>query len=83
MIKATSWRILCTYVAGEFKFSYSGLGPTASRIVAVLLNTAMYFFGVQNISIRGPSFSIYDIPALVIGMILFVFFINTAWHETR
>jgi archaetidylinositol phosphate synthase len=38
---------LRTYVAGEFKISYGGLGPTESRVVAVLLNTGMYFFGIQ------------------------------------
>src|SRR5512132_92468 len=38
-----------TYVVGEFKISYGKLGPTESRVIAVLLNIAMYFFGMENI----------------------------------
>ena len=41
-----------TYVAGEFKISYGRLGPTESRALAVLLNTAMYFFRPAKYPVR-------------------------------
>jgi archaetidylinositol phosphate synthase len=72
-----------TYVSGEFKISYGRLGPTESRALAVLLNTAMYFFGLQNIVFGQEIFSIYDIPVAAIGLLLLGFFINTAARETR
>lgn len=74
---------LRTYVAAEFKISYGRLGPTESRVVAVILNIIMYFWGVQNIYFDGMTLSAYDIPVLALALLLFSFFINTAWQETR
>ena len=74
---------LRTYVAGEFKISYGGLGPTESRVVAVFLNTAMYFFGVQRLTFFQVAINIYDVAVAGIGLLLFWFFITTALHETR
>lgn len=72
-----------TYVSGEFKISYGGLGPTETRAVAVLLNTVMYFLGVREIVFRQWSFSIYDIAVAAIALLLLTFFINTAIKEAR
>lgn len=72
-----------TYVAGEFKISYGGLGPTESRVVAVLLNTAMYFFGPQNFMFGQVTFSVYDIVVAAIALLLVGFFVNTAMREAR
>ena len=72
-----------TYVAGEFKISYGKLGPTESRAVAVLLNTAMYFFGTQNISLFHTKISIYDLFVAGIALLLTWFFVNTAMREAR
>ena len=74
---------LRTSVSGEFKISYGRLGPTESRVVAVLLNTLMFFWGTQTISLQGITFSVYDLPVLAVAVVLFAFFFNTAWHETR
>jgi phosphatidylglycerophosphate synthase len=74
---------LRTYVAGEFKISYSGLGPTESRVVVVLLNTAMYFYGMLNLRLFGITVSIYDITFAALALLLFGFFINTAAREAR
>src|SRR5687768_16684206 len=49
-----------TYVVREFKISYGKLGPTESRAIAVLLNTAMYFFGMQSISLFQMEISVYE-----------------------
>jgi len=70
-----------TYVAGEFKISYGGLGPTESRVVAVLLNIAMYLFGTQNIPFAQQTFSIYDMFVAALALLLLGFFINTATRE--
>ena len=72
-----------TYVAGEFKISYGGLGPTESRALAVLLNTSMYFLGMQIIVFGRQTFSIYDIFVAAIALLLLGFFINTATREAR
>lgn len=72
-----------TYVAGEFKISYGKLGPTESRAIAVLLNIAMYFFGMQTITLLQIDISIYDILVTAIALLLTSFFINAAIQEGR
>ena len=74
---------LRTYVTDEFKISYGGWGPTESRVVAVLLNTVMYFMGMQTIEWYGIRFSFYDIPVAAIALVLLSFFFNTAILEAR
>ncbi len=74
---------LRTYVVGEFKISYGGLGPTESRVVAVLLNAGMYFFGMQSITLYQLTFSPYDVLVAALAVLLFSFFFNTAIQETR
>ena len=70
-----------TYVVGEFKISYGKLGPTESRAIAVLLNTAMYFFGMQSISLFRMEISVYDLVVAAIALLLTGFFVNTALRE--
>lgn len=72
-----------TYVVGEFKISYGRLGPTEGRALAVLLNTSMYFFGLQNIVFGHRTFSIYDIFVAAIALLLLGFFMNTTIREAR
>ena len=74
---------LRTYVVGEFKISYGGLGPTESRVIAVLLNTGMYFFGIQYLTLYQITFSPYDVLVAALAVLLFSFFFNTAINETR
>ena len=76
-----------TCVMGEFKISYGKLGPTEVRVLAILLNAAMYFFGVRTISLSagrlGPiTFSPYDLAVAVVALLLLFFFIATAAQET-
>jgi len=72
-----------TYVVGEFRISYGKLGPTESRAIAVLLNTAMYFFGMRNIMLGHASISVYDLFVAAIAVLLTGFFVNTALQEAH
>jgi archaetidylinositol phosphate synthase len=74
---------LRTYVAGEFKISYGKLGPTESRAIAVLLNTAMFFFGMQTVVLFQATISLYDLFVAGIALLLTGFFVNTAFQEGR
>jgi phosphatidylglycerophosphate synthase len=76
-----------TNVVGEFKISYSRLGPTEIRVIAILLNTAMYFGGLRTFSLMlGPigqvTFSPYDLAIGMVALLLFFFFITTVIQET-
>ena len=76
-----------TSAVGEFKISYSKLGPTEIRLLAVLLNTAMYFGGVQtSLGVMEPlnriHFSPYDAFLATIALLLLYFFVTTAIRES-
>jgi len=76
-----------TCVVGEFKISYGKLGPTEIRVLAILLNTAMYFVGIKTVEWVTASIhlicSVYDLVVSVIALLLFSFFFNTAWKQAR
>jgi len=74
-------------VVGEFRISYGKLGPTEIRVLAILLNSVMYFAGMRTIVLTsgfaGPlSISIYDLFVAAIALLLLGFFIFTATQET-
>jgi len=76
-----------TCVVGEFKISYGKLGPTEIRVLAILLNTVMYFAGKRTIVLMsgftGPlAISVYDLFVAAIALLLLGFFILTATQET-
>lgn len=76
-----------TSAVGEFKISYSKIGPTEIRVLAVLLNTAMYFGGVQtSLASTGPlkqiTFSPYDLFLAGLALLLLYFFLVTAVKES-
>lgn len=77
-----------TCVEGEFKISYGKLGPTEIRVLAILLNTVMYFGGVRVLKL--PSSALgqlavtpYDFVVAAVAVLLLAFFVVTAVQETK
>ncbi len=78
---------LRTNVVGEFKLSYGMLGPTEARVIAVLLNTAMFFFGKPiwfvKINVLGKvAVNPYEMTVGLVTFLLFYFFVTTAYKES-
>ncbi len=76
-----------TSVTGEFKISYSRLGPTEIRVIAIFLNVAMYFGGTPapllKLGFVGQTpLTPYDIALGVVAVLLVSFFAVTAVQET-
>lgn len=76
-----------TAVIGEFKISYGKLGPTEVRVLAILLNTWMYFGGERaflvSAGVFGEAyFTVYDIVVGFIGVLLLFFFVSSVRKET-
>ena len=77
-----------TYVSGEFKISYSKLGPTEIRVIGILLNSFMFFMGKHTLSLglsatQSITCSIYDIPVSIIAILLMIFFFATGFKQAR
>jgi archaetidylinositol phosphate synthase len=77
-----------TYVSGEFKISYSKLGPTELRLIAISLNTSMFIFGKHTLTLglgaaRNLTISVFDIPVAIITSLLVIFFITSAFQQAR
>lgn len=74
------------YLVGEFRISYGSLGPTEARVLAVLVNIAMFIFGKQvwqlKTSLLGTlNISPYDVGVGALGLLLLYFFLSTTWKE--
>ena len=72
-------------VTGEFKISYSKLGPTEIRVLAILLNTVMFFVGTSDrFSLGSLTFAIsaYDLVVSAISLLLIYFFAETSIKQS-
>lgn len=72
-----------TFVDGVFQISYGKLGPTEVRVILVILNTAMFFFGVPRITLPFGQFTVYDIPVALLALIFIVVFVVSSWTKAR
>jgi phosphatidylglycerophosphate synthase len=76
---------LITYVTGVFNIAYISLGPTEIRVMAILLNTAIFFIGnpTFNLPYFGPT-SFYTLFVAVLTLLMFVYFmVNTGLQARR
>lgn len=69
---------LATYVNGVFRISYGGIGPTETRLLAILANTFVFFVGNPTINLSFITATFYDVFAVVMTLIaLTIFTINS------
>ncbi|HVN54804.1 MAG TPA: CDP-alcohol phosphatidyltransferase family protein [Anaerolineaceae bacterium] len=66
-----------TYVNGVFRLSYSKLGPTEVRVIAILANTIVFFLGnpVLSLPFGLGQFSFYNLVVIVASVVLFTVFL--------
>jgi phosphatidylglycerophosphate synthase len=72
-----------TAVTGEFRISYGKLGPTEVRVLAILANTLIFFFGNPAIRTSWGTLTIFDLVAALIAGILFVIFVFSTLQGAR
>jgi archaetidylinositol phosphate synthase len=61
-----------TYITGRFRLSYGKLGPTEVRVIAILVNTAVYF--TSNVKIPLPIIGAVSLFNFFVGVIASLFF---------
>lgn len=72
-----------TFVDGVFQISYGKLGPTELRVVIVLLNTSMFFFGAPTFTLPVGVFTLYDVLIGAIAAALIALFVASSWKKAR
>jgi len=72
-----------TCVKGEFVISYVGFGPTEMRVIAILANTLIFFFGNPAVTLFGNPTTIFDVVGLLIALVLFIVFIVSTYSQAR
>ncbi len=70
------------FVSGEFRISYARIGPTEMRLIAIIVNILLFFFGNPQLRITSDySISAADITILIMAIALFVTFIISTLRE--
>lgn len=72
-----------TYANGVFQISYSKLGPTEVRAIAILVNTVLFFMSEPKMQTPLGSYGLYDVVLVLITCLLFFFFISGVLHTAR
>ncbi len=65
---------ITTYVSGEFRISYLGLGPTEARLVLIITNVLIFFLGNPQLSTRYGQYSVYNVVIILIAILLFIIY---------
>ena len=71
------------FVSGKFKISYARIGPTELRVVAVLVNTLVFFFGNPIVYYGFGSTTVFNGIVVIIAFVLFMAFLITTMTELR
>ncbi len=70
------------FVSGEFRISYAKIGPTEMRLMAIIVNILLFFFGNPQLRLTSEySISAADLAILIIAIALFVTFIISTLRE--
>ena len=76
---------LITYVTGVFQITSAKVGPTEIRVLAIILNTAIFFIGAPTLVL--PFFGEASYYSLFVGILVFVmaiyFLVNTSIQTRR
>ena len=75
-----------TSAIGEFKISYSKLGPTEVRVLLISLSVLMYFVGERIFSVNVGTFdpilfTPYDVMVAIVTLLMLGFFIVTGVQD--
>lgn len=65
---------ITTILKGEFRITYSSMGPTEFRLVIILINTIYMYTSWSQIEFNwyGQTLGVYDVVGVVIGVFLFI-----------
>lgn len=71
------------FVTGVFRISYAKIGPTEVRLIAIIANALIFFFGNPGYEFLGITITAFDTLILVIALLLFTLFVSTSIQYGR
>ncbi|MCD6181201.1 MAG: CDP-alcohol phosphatidyltransferase family protein [Candidatus Cloacimonetes bacterium] len=73
-----------SYLAGFFKISYGGIGPTEVRLMAVIGNTILFFVHKNpKIALFNSHITYFDLFAIIVGTALYIAFIVAYFKDKK
>lgn len=66
------------YVRGIFILSYVKLGPTEARVIAILVNSLVYFFNSPLNIIKLGTITLYNFMAILAGATMIIIFLMSS-----
>jgi len=70
-------------VNGIFKLSYGPMGPTETRVIAIVLNTLAYFLGADHFRWFGITLTVFDLLCLALTGIGYAVFVVVVFTQAR
>jgi archaetidylinositol phosphate synthase len=70
-------------VTNEFRISYGKLGPTEVRVIVILANALIFFFGNPQVPWFNGMFTLYDLVVMVVILIMAVIFVVNTLSKGR
>lgn len=74
---------ITTYVRGEFRISYIGLGPTEVRVILIITNMLVFFVGNPQIQTKFGTYTVYDFVILALAVLLYSIYIVMTYINAR
>ncbi len=68
---------ITTFITGVFQISYSKLGPTEIRVIAIIINTIVFFTNDLKVNFSFGSLTFFDMALAIIAVLLLFFYIST------
>ena len=74
---------ILTYVSGEFRISYIGLGPTEVRLILIITNILIFFLGNPTVTTRWGVYSVYNVVVIGLAVLLYSIYIVVTYINAR
>jgi phosphatidylglycerophosphate synthase len=73
-----------SYLAGFFKISYKGVGPTEVRLIAIIANTILFFVHKNpKVALFKLHITYFDLAGIIFGTILYIGFIIAYFQDKK
>ena len=66
------------FVTGVFRISYARIGPTEVRLIAIIANVLVFFFGNAEYQLLGQYVTAFDTLIIAVAALLITLFVSTS-----